>query len=68
VFKRRKPEESDVARIGDLQKLYDHIRMLDAEGYPHAFLETEHLRLEFRRASLEPDRVTAEVTIRRKTP
>ena len=68
VFKRRKPAESDIAPIADLQKLFDHIRMLDAEGYPHAFLETEHLRLEFRRAALESDRVTAEVTIRKKTP
>ena len=31
--------------------------MLDAEGYPRAFLETEHLRFESRKASRGEDRV-----------
>ena len=30
-----------------MQQIFDYIRMLDAEGYPKAFLETENLRLEF---------------------
>jgi methionyl-tRNA formyltransferase len=66
VFRRRTPEESDMASLADLRKVFDHIRMLDAKGYPHAFVETEHLRLEFRRASLSTDSVQAEVTIKRK--
>ena len=55
VFRRRTPDMSDMTSIDDPEKLYDHIRMLDAEGYPHAFLETEHFRLEFTRASLDAD-------------
>jgi methionyl-tRNA formyltransferase len=66
VFRRRTPAESDISSLADLRKVFDHIRMLDAEGYPHACLETEHLLLEFRRASINADAVRAEVTIKRK--
>jgi len=66
TFQRRTPAESTLAPLEDLRKGYDHIRMLDAEGYPHAFLETEHLRLEFTRAAMQPDSVSAVVTIKRK--
>jgi methionyl-tRNA formyltransferase len=65
-FPRRKPEEGNIAELESLEKLYDYIRMLDAEGYPRAFLETEHFHLEFERASLKPDYVKADVIIRRK--
>lgn len=65
-FRRRTPQESDLASLQDLRKVYDHIRMLDADGYPHAFLETEHLRLEFTRAELQGDAVSAVVTFRSK--
>jgi methionyl-tRNA formyltransferase len=63
TFKRRKPEESDVAPIQSLAELYDHIRMLDAEEYPHAFLEAGRFRMEFVRAARHPDRIVAEVSI-----
>ena len=65
-FPRRKPEESNIAELESLEKLYDYIRMLDAQGYPHAFLETKHFRLEFERASFKPDYIKADVIIRRK--
>lgn len=68
TFARRKPEQSNMAPLSDLDKVYDHIRMLDAEGYPHGFLETEHLRLEFRRAAREGDAVIANVVITKKKP
>lgn len=65
-FKRRKPEEGNIMELDSLQKVYDFIRMLDAEGYPSAFLETEHLKLEFSRASLKKDRIIADVRIFKK--
>lgn len=37
-FKRRKPEQSELPEDATPEGLYDHIRMLDAPGYPHAFL------------------------------
>lgn len=67
-FKRRKPAESSLeySRIADLEKLYDHIRMLDSEGYPKAFLEFECFRFEFSRASLKKDGIIADVRITKK--
>jgi methionyl-tRNA formyltransferase len=37
--------------------------MLDAEGYPHAFLEVHGMRLEFRRVSQRSDGLHADVRI-----
>lgn len=63
MFKRRKPEQSNIASISSLEQLFDYIRMLDADGYPPAFLETPSLRLEFRRAALRQGKLEADVTI-----
>lgn len=65
-FPRRKTEESNIAELESLEKLYDYIRMLDAQGYPRAFLETEYFRFEFERASIKQDHIKADVIIRRK--
>ena len=66
VFRRRKPSESNIADLENLQQLYDYIRMLDADGYPHAFLETSHLRLEFRQARQEGDVIVSQVSFSEK--
>lgn len=68
VFKRRVPAQSDIADLTELGRVFDHIRMLDAEGYPPAFIETGHLRLEFTRASLKPDAILADVIITKREP
>lgn len=62
-FSRRKPHQSNIENLASLEKLFDHIRMLDAEGYPKAYLETPHFRMEFQRASLRRDRIIADVII-----
>ena len=51
LFKRRKPSMSNMNVVESLDEVYDFIRMLDADGYPHAFLETEKLKFEFRNVS-----------------
>lgn len=67
VFKRRKPEESNIAYLQTLDQLYDYIRMLDCEGYPHAFAELGNFRFEFTRASLKGDEsIMADVRITKK--
>lgn len=66
VFKRRTPQQSAIDGITTLQEFFDRIRMLDAEGYPAAFIETEHFRLEFSRASRKHDSVLADVRIVQK--
>lgn len=66
-FKRRKPEDGNIAELEDIQKIYDFIRMLDAPGYPKAFLEIGNMKLEFTRASLKADKsILADVRITEK--
>ena len=55
VFKRRKPEEGQITSDMELDKIYDYIRMLDAEGYPRAYMEFGGYRLEFENAGLSAD-------------
>jgi len=40
--------------------------MLDAEGYPKAYIELDNVILEFRRAALYADGIHADVLIRKK--
>lgn len=67
-FKRRKPEESNFSQLNNLEKVYDHIRMLDAEGYPNAFIETESFKFEFFNAKLDNNKnnIVANVRIFKK--
>ncbi len=62
-FKRRKPEESEIRSPASLQDLHDWIRMLDADGYPHAFLNYAGFRFEFSRSALYDGRIVADVKI-----
>ncbi|MBS6473995.1 MAG: GNAT family N-acetyltransferase [Acetobacter sp.] len=64
-FKRRTPEESDIKNLQDLRSVYDYIRMLDADGYPHAFLKNGKIRFEFQNAEMDGDEISATVKIRR---
>lgn len=69
LFARRRPAQSQLPAQGSAEALYDHIRMLDAETYPRAYMEHGEWRLEFRDAALTPDGVEARVRlVRRKDP
>ena len=65
-FKRRKPEQSNIIDLQDLNKIYDYIRMLDAEGYPKAFIENHSIKFEFSHAKLENGKLLAQVEIKVK--
>lgn len=69
IFKRRKPEDSEITSDMEMDKIYDYIRMLDAEGYPPAYLEFGSYRLEFAKAALSEDgeSLSAKVVFRRRT-
>lgn len=66
IFKRRTPSQSLLPQAGNLKSIYDHIRMLDAEGYPMAFVEHGELVLEISRATLRNDCIEANVVIRKR--
>ena len=64
VFRRRTPEQSVISQGSqELSALFDHIRMLDAEQYPHAFLEYGNFRFEFTRPAFRTGRIEATVSI-----
>lgn len=63
IFNRRKPGESRIPQTESFQALYDFIRMLDADGYPRAFIEHKGFRYEFSRASLYDGHIRADVRI-----
>lgn len=63
LFDRRTPDQSVLPSTDDLAVLYDHIRMLDAKDYPHAFATLGPLRLEFTNARLADGRLSATVSI-----
>ena len=53
IFKRRKPEDSEITADMELNNIYDYIRMLDAEGYPRAYIDYGGYRLSFEDAKLD---------------
>lgn len=67
IFERRKPEQSKLPETGHLKEIYNHIRMLDAPTYPHAYIEHGEFLLEFTGAVTHDDGLTASVRIRKKT-
>lgn len=62
-FRRRKPEESEITKLDSLEQFHDFIRMLDAEGYPRAYLSHAGYRFEFSRSALYDGRIAADVQI-----
>lgn len=67
VFKRRTREDGNLQKLENIEQLYDYIRMLDAEGYPPAYIELEHVTLEFSKADLNSDNtLSAHVRITKK--
>lgn len=67
LFKRRSPKQSELPNSVKLEQLYDHIRMLDADTYPKAFLNFGNFKLEFNQAQMDNDHILkATVTITNK--
>ena len=66
-FKRRKPHEGNLKSISEIKVVYDYIRMLDAEDYPKAYLETDFMKMEFYNARLDGNKeIFADVRIAKK--
>jgi methionyl-tRNA formyltransferase len=63
-FTRRKPEESNIENLKNIDQVYDFIRMLDADGYPNAYIIKNDLKFEFTHAKLTSDKsIVADVKI-----
>lgn len=67
LFKRRLPHESNIRDVNSIVELYDHIRMLDCDGYPKAFLELNNFKIEFINAQInDKNEIKADVRIFKK--
>lgn len=66
VFRRRTRKDGEISGLASLAQIHDWIRMLDADGYPSAYLEVGEWCLEFSRASLRGDEILADVRITRR--
>ena len=62
TFKRRGPMDSKIGGQS-LNAIHDHIRMLDADGYPNAYIEHDGFRYEFSRSSMYGNHIKADVRI-----
>ena len=63
LFQRRSPEQSTLPELCDLNQLFDHVRMLDAESYPHAYIEYGGFKLEFTNANKHGEELECSVKI-----
>jgi len=61
IFARRTPEMSKLSSDMSISQVYDHIRMLDAEGYPKAYIEFGEYKLSFSRPKLTSTGLQADV-------
>lgn len=62
-FKRRTAEESELPKDLPIDKVYDYIRMLDAPGYPNAFLLANNIKITFNNSRLDNGKVIAQAII-----
>lgn len=66
VFKRRTPAQSDISSLTSLEKIFDYIRMLDAPGYPNAYLNHNNILYSFKNVKKENGKLFATVEISEK--
>jgi methionyl-tRNA formyltransferase len=66
VFERRTAVQSQLPSGESIENLYDHIRMLDAETYDHAFVENDFYHIELHDAKISGNTVTATAVLRLK--
>ena len=64
-FKRRKPSESKINayKTKTINELYDFLRMLDAPGYPKAFIKLNKFKFSFNDIKIIKNKINAKVEI-----
>ncbi len=63
-FTRRNSSDGNLFKAKSATELFNMIRMLDAEGYPSAFIEWGDFKVEFKGAEQQADGISATVMIR----
>jgi methionyl-tRNA formyltransferase len=67
IFTRRSHQHSKINHIDNLSDLFDYIRMLDAPGYPRAYIDMNGFTFEFEKAQLDTHskKLSASVVIKK---
>ena len=66
-FKRRSPKLSKIPLyVKKINKIYDFIRMLDADGYPKSFLELNNFKVELFNAIKKKNKIYGNFEIKKK--
>ena len=67
IFKRRKPEESNIHNLKNINKLYNYIRMLDISkrNFPKAFIKTKNFVIKFSEAKLKNKTIICKTKIKK---
>ena len=63
-FVRRTSDQSEIPTDLDITRVYDYIRMLDAENYPKAYMVSGEYHLAFENATMTAGEIRASVTIK----
>ena len=67
LFARRSAKDGCMNELKEIKEVYDYIRMLDAEGYPPAFIETSSFKIDFFNSKLiDENNILANVKITKK--
>ena len=64
-FNRRNPSQSEIPKDMTFDKIYDYVRMLDADTYPAAYIDCGGFRLLFKKAKLDNGKLTMEVDVKK---
>jgi methionyl-tRNA formyltransferase len=62
-FHRRKRSDGNLGNLETLDQFFDYVRMLDADGYPKAFLDVGAFQIQFSRISRKYKKLVADVII-----
>ena len=63
-FRRRTPDQSEISKeTMGINEIFNHIRMLEAQEYPKAFINRGNFRFEFSNPVLKKNRIEANVLI-----
>jgi len=65
LFQRRRPSQSKMLLSASLEQMHNQVRMLDAESYPHAFIEYGDFRLEFTDSNIVGNELECRVHIKK---
>jgi len=65
-FKRMSPEDNEILSNYSFEKIYDIIRMVDDPSYPCAYLNLEHVKIEFSEIEKDNDTLICNIRILNK--